>query len=192
MLCGNFYPLVNCFLGKSIKYTKGNQNNRKYKTNQFIRYPQVRVVNLGDGSTVLSTSEALKIAETQGLDLVLITENAQPPVAKILDFNKFLYEQNKKESQIKAKSKKSKLKEFRFGPTIADEAIEQRVKRAREFLEEGNRVKFSVLLRGRQKAYPEIGREKIQRCLDALKDISKSEDEIKVQGGTISAILVKN
>ncbi len=148
-------------------------------------------MNLGDESTVLPTSEALKLAEEQGLDLVLITENAQPPVAKILDFNKFLYEQNKKESQIKAKSKKSKLKEFRFGPTIAEEAIEQRVKRAREFLEEGNRVKFSVLLRGRQKAYPELGREKIQKCIDALKDISKSEDAIKVQGGTISAILVK-
>lgn len=139
----------------------------------------------------MNTREALDLARSREQDLVLITENAVPPVAKILDFNKFLYEQNKKEAHIKAKAKTSKLKEFRLGPTSAQDAIDIRVKRAREFLEDGNRVRFTVRLKGRQRAYPELGIEKIQTCINALSDISKTEGEIKVQGGTIFVILVK-
>lgn len=162
-----------------------------YKLNEKIRAPKVRVVNLGEDNEVMSTADALKIAKERELDLVIITENANPPVAKILDFNKFLYEQSKKSAQIKAKAKVSKLKEFRLGPTTDIGAIEQRVGRAREFLKDGNRVKFTVKLRGRQRAHPELGVEKIQKCIDALIDVAKPEDKIKMQGGTISAILVK-
>lgn len=146
---------------------------------------------MGEDNEIMDTPEALRLARSKELDLVVITDNAKPPVAKILDFNKFLYEQSKKSAQIKAKAKVSKLKEFRLGPTTDDGAIDQRVSRAREFLKEGNRVKFTVKLRGRQRAHPELGVAKIQKCLDDLSDIAKPEDKIKMQGGTISAILVK-
>ncbi len=133
----------------------------------------------------------MKLAQEKELDLVIIAEKTEPPVAKILDFNKFLYEENKKKAQAKAKSKKSKLKEFKFGPTISGDAIETRVRRSREFLNDGNRVRLTVTLKGREMAYPELGVEKLNQFVVQLSDIAKAEGEIKQIGRNISVTLVR-
>lgn len=171
--------------GKKIK-------NKRYKVNERIRYPEVRVidsegVNLG----VINTKQALTQARQTGFDLVVITEGANPPVARILDFNKYLYEQNKKDAQVKAKAKTSETKEFRIRARIDDSAIAIKTKRAREFLEDGNKVKITVTLRGREKAHPEIGEEKITKFLDALDDIAKLEGEVKKASSFMTATLLK-
>lgn len=158
--------------------------------NERIRYPEVRVV--GEGiNDVMSTRSALDTARQKGLDLVVITENAKPPVAKILDFNKYLYEQNKKSSQVKAKAKKSETKEFRIGARIDPGGIEMRVKRARGFLEDGNRVKITVRLRGRERAKPELGTQKLEAFVKGLEDVARTEDEIKKVGNAFTVTLIK-
>ncbi len=151
------------------------------------------MVDDGDGKSldIISTHEALALARQKELDLVLITESADPPIAKILDFNKFLYDENKKSSQIKAKSKKSKVKEFRIGPNIADAEIEMRAKRTAEFLADGNKVKVTVQLRGRQKMHPELGFEKIDKFIEYTKDFAKTEDAVKQMGNQITVTLLK-
>ena len=133
------------------------------------------ISNDGENLGVLRTSDAMKLAEEKDLDLVVIAEGAQPPVAKILDFNKYLYDERKKASAIKAKSKKSELKEFVFGPTIDEGDIKVRVERAKEFLEEGNRVKITVKMKGREQEHPEIGYAKITRFIEDLKEEAKIE-----------------
>jgi translation initiation factor IF-3 len=138
----------------------------------------------------MEKSAALKIAIENELDLVVIAEKTNPPVAKILDFNKYLYDERKKASATKAKSKKSELKEFRFGPTIDEGDLVQRIERARKFLSDGNRVRITVKLKGRQMAHPEIGFEKLERFIKELSSMSKTESEPKLARNIISATLV--
>ncbi len=101
-------------------------------------------------------------------------------MAKILDFNKYLYEENKKSSSTK--TKKSELKEFKFGPAIADGDLNTRIRRARDFLTEKNQVKFTVQLKGRQLAYPQIAYEKLKRVIEELNEVAKPDGEIKARG----------
>lgn len=140
---------------------------------------------------VMSTADALKLAKEKELDLVLISEQANPPVAKILEYNKFLYEERKKTSAVKAKAKKSELKEFVFGPTIGEGDIAIRVERSKEFIKEGNRVKISVKLKGREAEYPDLGFEKIKRFQEELADVAKLESEPRRNGKIISATFCK-
>ncbi|KKS15935.1 MAG: Translation initiation factor IF-3 [candidate division WWE3 bacterium GW2011_GWA1_41_8] len=135
--------------------------------------------------------EALRKANEMNMDLVVIAEKAQPPVAKILDFNKFLYDERKKASAIKAKSKKSELKEFVFGPTIGSGDIDFRVQRAKEFLEEGNRVKITVKFKGRENEHPEVGFDKINKFKEELKDVARVESEPRRAGSMLTVTFVK-
>ena len=151
----------------------------------------MRVISsTGENLGVLTKSEALRKAEEDGLDLVIIAETAVPPVAKILDFKKYLYEENKKRSAAKAKSKKSELKELKIGATTSQGDINQRISRAIEFLKDGNKVKFSVTMSGRQNLFPEEAKKKLQIVIDALKDIAKMEDEPKRIGSTFWTVFV--
>lgn len=147
----------------------------------------------GDGENigVITTGDALNMARDSNLDLVVITENAKPPVAKILDFNKFLYDTRKKQSHSKARSKKSATKEFRIGAKIDTNAIEIKTKRARKFISDGHRIKITVKLKGRERAFPQLGIEKAEKFIKDLEDIAKPENEIKNTGRAISVILVK-
>ena len=129
---------------------------------------------------------------SRDLDLILISENANPPVAKILDFNKYLYEERKKFSSAKAKSKRSELKEFRFGPTIAESDIATRIERAKVFIKDGNRVKISIKLKGREAAYPQIGYEKVKKFASGLSEVAKTESEPRMMGNIISVVFVSS
>jgi translation initiation factor IF-3 len=152
----------------------------------------LRVISdTGENLGVLKTQDALRMAMDKELDLVIIAEKANPPVAKILDFNKYLYDERKKASAAKAKSKKSELKEFVFGPSISEGDIKMRVERAKEFIEDGNRVKITVRLKGRENEHPEVGREKIQLFVEELRDVAKVEDAMKHMGNRITVTFVK-
>jgi len=152
----------------------------------------VRVImGTGENLGVMNTTEALRLAREKELDLVLISEQANPPVAKILEYNKFLYEERKKSSAVKAKAKKSELKEFVFGPTIGESDIASRVERSKEFIKDGNRVKITVKLKGREGEYPQLGFEKIDRFREELSEAAKLESAPRRNGNIITATFCK-
>ncbi len=145
----------------------------------------------GENLGVMETHKALQIAEEKDLDVVVVTENASPPVAKIVDFNKFLYAERKKSSDAKGKSKQTELKELRLSTTISEGDTQQRVNRAVEFLEEGNVVKVSLMMKGRQAMFPQVAQEKIGKFIKLMEPFAKVESEPKRMGNTISVTFVK-
>lgn len=138
---------------------------------------------------ILTRQEALTQAREQGLDLVEIAGMAKPVVAKIIDFNKFLYQQAKKKQEEKRKAKVSETKEIRLGPFMSDNDLMVSVKRAREFLEDGNKIRFVLKFRGRQITHPEFGHAIIRKVTEALSDISKIEREAHLEGKQLLALI---
>ena len=124
--------------------------------NEQIRVREVRVVG-EDGSTVMPTRQALDMARTQGVDLVEISPNAQPPVCRLIDYSKFLYQQKKHAKEMKAKQAKVEIKEIRFGPQTDEHDYNFKLKHAKEFLTEGNKVRAYVFFRGRSILFKEQG-----------------------------------
>ena len=136
----------------------------------------------------MSSREALDLARKDDLDLVLVVPNANPPVAKIVEFTKFLYEEKKKASTARAKSRKTDVKEFWLSPTTGEGDIQRFVKRARDFIEDGDKVKITVKMKGRQVMFPEVAVEKIKIIEKELVDIAKMESEPKKMGNIIFAV----
>ncbi len=166
--------------------------SKYYQLNEKINADKLRVISKEHGNLgVLSKAEALRKAQEEEKDLILVSEDANPPVAKILDFKKFLYEQNKKAQQAKAGSKKSELKEFKFGPTIDDGDLKIRIERSRGFIKEGHRVKITVQMKGRENAYPKLAEEKIETIIKGLEDVAKPEGSIERKGTQISVVFIK-
>ena len=139
----------------------------------------------------MDTQQALKLSEEKELDLVVITENAKPPVARIVDFNKFLYAERKKASEAKGKSKQTELKELRLSTTISEGDIQQRINRAVEFLNNGNLVKVSLMMKGRQAMFPQVAQEKVSRFIKLMEPFSRIESEPRRMGNTISVTFIK-
>jgi len=137
-------------MGRFVKKTK-------HKINRDITCPQVRVVGEGVEPQVMSTYDAIRLANSEDKDLILISETGNPPVARIEDYNKFLYKQERQEKERKKNSSKVELKEIQLSCVIADNDLNTKSKKAVEFLEEGNKVKCVILLKGRQRAMPEQG-----------------------------------
>lgn len=131
---------------------------------------------------ILKLREALALAEEEGLDLVEISPNAVPPVCKIIDYNKFIYEQKKKMKEIKAKAAKTVIKEIRFGPNTDDHDFEFKLKHAINFLEDGAKVKAFVHFKGRAIVYKEQGEILLLRFAQALEDYGKVEQLPKLEG----------
>ena len=125
--------------------------------NGDVRYPQVRLVGFYDEPKLLSSYEAAKLAQSEGLDLILINENQNPPVVKIEDYKKFLYNLEKAEKEKKKNATKSVIKEIQLSPEISDNDLNTKIKKSIEFLKEGNKIKCVLQLKGRQKASPERG-----------------------------------
>ena len=151
--------------------TKGSDISRDLRVNQMIRVPQVRVVD-EDGAQlgVMPTPEALRLAQERGYDLVEVAPMATPPVVKFLDFGQYKYELTKREKEAKRKQRSVSFKEVRLKPKIGQGDFETKVRRAIEFLEEGDRVKVAVQFRGRELTHPEIGRNLLARFSEAIKD----------------------
>lgn len=136
---------------------------------------------------VIKTFEALRLAQDQGLDLIEVSASAKPPVCKIADYNKFLYEQKSKAK--KTKIKKAELKEFKLGPAIGDGDLSIRIARGKEFLLDGNVVKYTVVFKGGEKAHPEVGFTKLKIVESELMECGKIEKLPAYQGGIMSMTL---
>ncbi len=152
--------------------------------NEKIRVPEVRVVGDLDDveKRVYKTSEALKIAKDNGLDLVMITENAKPPVVKILDYKKFLYDQKKRQKEMKAKQTKVTIKEIRFGPNTDEHDYEFKRRHAESFLKDGAKVKAYVFFKGRSIVFKDQGEILLLRLAQDLEEYGKVEQMPKLEG----------
>src|SRR3954469_13673191 len=154
----------------------------EHRINHFIRGPQVRLV--GDNVTVgvYPTQETLKMAQEQQLDLVEISPQADPPVCKIIDYNKFLYDKKKKEKEIKAKAKTTEMKEIRFTPNTDDHDFDFKSKHAENFLKEGNKVKAYVQFKGRAIQFKERGELVLLKFAERLAEVGQPEALPKLEG----------
>jgi translation initiation factor IF-3 len=159
---------------------KDNVKNQ-YRVNGQIHVREVRVVS-DNGAEVMQTRQALDLARQQGLDLVEISPNAQPPVCRIIDYSKFLYQQKKKQKEMKQKQVKVEVKEIRFGPQTDDHDYNFKLKHAKEFLEEGNKVRAYVFFRGRSILFKEQGEVLLLRFANDLEEYAKVEQLPKLEG----------
>ena len=154
----------------------------KYKVNHQIRASQVRLVGENIPIGVYSLSEALRIADEAELDLVEISPKADPPVCRVVDFKKFLYEQKKKHKEIKAKTSKVVVKEVRFGPNTDEHDYQFKLRHAEKFLNEGAKVKAFVFFKGRSIIYKDQGEEVLRRFIEDLSEISKLDQQPRLEG----------
>jgi len=151
--------------------------------NDKIRARELRVLaDDGEQLGIISRDKALQIAENRGLDLVLVSPDAKPPVAKIMDYGKHKYQLEKKKKEAKKNQKTIDVKEVKFSCKIADNDIAYKVKHAREFLEKGKHVKLRVFLRGREMANPEWGIDVLNRVWPMLEDVGNLEQDAKRDG----------
>jgi len=158
--------------------------------NREIRTPEVRVIDAeGSNLGVLSTMEAIRLAQEAELDLVEVAPNAEPPVARIMDFGKFLYEQSKKEREARKAQKQIEIKEIQLRPKTNEHHTQFKVKSARGWLEEGNKVKVRIRFRGREITYPEVAMEQLQEIVDELTDVAVVEQAPQLDGRTMLMVL---
>lgn len=161
-----------------------------HKINNEIRAKSVRIVGDNvDNQGVFTIQEALKLADELELDLVEISPNADPPVCKIIDYQKFLYQQKKKQKEIKAKTAKIVVKEIRFGPNTDEHDYNFKLKHAQNFLQEGAKVKAFVFFKGRSILYKEQGEILLLRLAQDLEELGKVEQLPKLEGKRMSILL---
>ncbi|HPG12749.1 MAG TPA: translation initiation factor IF-3 [Chitinophagaceae bacterium] len=186
---GGFKPGGGGF--KKRGFNKGRFGPRKeaeHRINNFIRSPQVRLVGDNIETGIYDTGEALKIAKDQGLDLVEISPNVDPPVCKIIDYNKFLYDKKKKEKEMKAKSKVSEVKEIRFTPNTDDHDFDFKAKHAEGFLKDGNKVKAYVQFKGRAIQFQDRGQLLLLKFAERLAEVGVLENMPKMEGRRMLAM----
>jgi translation initiation factor IF-3 len=137
----------------------------------------------------MPVDEAIAAAELRGLDLVEVAPMARPPVCRIMDFGKFKFEQAKAARAAKKKQRSVDLKEIKFRPGIDEHDFDFKTRHAREFLAEGNKVKVTMMFRGRQMAHPELGKEVLDRVAEVLGDIGKVEQEARLEGKNMTMLM---
>ncbi|MEO0484931.1 MAG: translation initiation factor IF-3 [Pseudomonadota bacterium] len=153
------------------------------RVNDRIRASEVRLIDEnGDNIGVVTPSRAMMLAEDAGLDLVEISPNANPPVAKIMDFGKFKYEQQKRESEARKKQKTIEVKEVKFRPNTDTHDYDVKMRNVYKFLENGDKVKVTLRFRGREMAHQELGRDLLLRVADDTKEHGKVENMPKMEG----------
>ncbi|MDR1846853.1 MAG: translation initiation factor IF-3 [Bacteroidales bacterium] len=165
------------------------KKEEQYRINEKIDVPVVRVVGDNVEKNIYNIKDALRLAENLGLDLVEISPAANPPVCRIIDYQKFLYEQKKKQKEIKSKTAKIVVKEIRLGPQTDEHDFNFKLKHAIKFLQEGNKVKIDILFKGRTILYKEQGEEKLLKFAEALFEYGKPEMMPKLEGKKMMMIL---
>ncbi|HKI86803.1 MAG TPA: translation initiation factor IF-3 [Thermoanaerobaculia bacterium] len=170
--------------------TDRDRQEPRVRINRQIRISPVRLVD-ADGSQVgvVPIDEALKLAGERGLDLVEVAPTARPPVVKIMDYGKFKFEQQKAARAAKKKQHVIHLKEVKYRPGIDEHDFEFKTRHARKFLEEGNKVKLTMMFRGRQVTHSELGRDVLYRVFEEVNDIAKVETEPKLEGRNMTMVL---
>jgi translation initiation factor IF-3 len=161
-----------------------------YRINEAIRAREVRLITeTGENVGVVSLREALARAEEAELDLVEVAPNAEPPVCKIMDFGKFQYQQAKKEREARKQQKQVEIKEIRLRPKTTEHHLSFKVRDARRWLEDGNKVRVRIRFRGREITYPEIARQALMEIAKDLQDIAVVEQEPGMEGRTMLMVL---
>ena len=169
---------------------ESNSKAPRTRVNRQIRISPLRVIAQdGEQLGVMTVEEALAAAQQRGLDLVEVAPLARPPVVKIMDYGKFKFEEAKAARAAKKKQHVIHLKEVKFRPGIDDHDFEFKTRHAREFLKDGNKVKVTMMYRGRQMAHIDLGRGVLDRVANELKDIAKIEQEPKLEGRNMSMVL---
>jgi translation initiation factor IF-3 len=165
-------------------------NTKRIRVNRQIRISPVRVIG-ADGSQlgIMEVERAMALAEESGLDLVEVAATARPPVVRVMDYGKFKFEQAKQARLAKKKQHVIELKEVKFRPGIDDHDFETKTRHARRFLGEGNKVKVTLMFRGRQIAHPELGHAVVSRVATDLADVAKVESAAKMEGKSLTMIL---
>jgi translation initiation factor IF-3 len=167
-----------------------SQQSQRIRTNHQIRVPQVRVIlSNGDNGGIMATYEALKLAKNEGLDLIEINPKAAPPVCKIADHGKMKYEEKKKQQLAKKNQVVQELKELTFRPNTDENDLNHKLAQAKGFLEEGNKVKFTVRFRGREITHSELGRNKIEWLMQQLQGLITDKSQISLEGKFMSVIV---
>ena len=164
------------------------EQQQEHRTNHMIKVPMVRLVGENIEVGIYPILEAQKIANDQGLDLVEISPQADPPVCKVIDYNKFLYEKKKREKDMKAKSKVSEVKEIRFTPNTDDHDFDFKSKHATNFLKDGNKVKAYVQFKGRAIMFKERGELLLLKFAERLVEVGTLESMPKLEGKRMFAI----
>ncbi len=164
---------------------------KRLRVNDQIRISPIRLIDEENGQVgVIELDDAKQRARGAGLDLVEVSPNSEPPVCRVMDYGKWKYAQRKKEQKAKSHSKQSELKGMRLRPKIDDHDLGIKVGKAQSFLEDGDKVQFTMLFRGREMAHRELGLKRMRAVIDMLIDISKVEAAPKMQGRRMTMVLV--
>ena len=160
------------------------------RINEEIRIREVRVTSAtGEQLGIMATRDALRMAEEQHLDLVEVAPKAKPPVCRIMDFGKYRYEQQKREKEAKKKQKIITIKEVKLRPNIEQHDFDVKLKNALRFVQEGNKVKVTIMFRGRELSHPELGKEVLSRVAEKLGDMVSIERSAKLEGKNMTMIV---
>ncbi|RMF84556.1 MAG: translation initiation factor IF-3 [Nitrospinota bacterium] len=163
---------------------------KSLRVNQMIRVPEVRLVDAeGKQLGIFPIEEALRIAEEEGLDLVEVAPHAKPPVCKIMDYGRFRYQQSKRVQEARKKQKLIQVKEVKMRPKTEEHDYQFKVKHIRRFLSEGNKVKVTIMFRGREMDHTERGREILERVAGDMEDIGVVEQTAKQEGRNMTMVL---
>lgn len=174
-------------------HKENNISASEYRVNETIRVPKVRLIGAdGDNLGVVDTREALKIAREAELDLVEVAPNSDPPVCRVMDFGKFLYERTKREREARKQQVKVEIKEIRLRPKTNEHHRSFKTRDARRWLEDGMKVKVTVRFRGREITYPELALEDLQEIADELADIAVVEQKPNMEGRVMTMLLSPN
>ncbi len=164
--------------------------NKRTRLNEAIRVPQLRVIDEnGNQIGVLDTNDALRKAKDAGLDLVEVSPNAKPPVARIVNWGKYNYQKTKQQQQSRKKNKNLDTKQIRFGLKIGEHDLDIKLKKVRSFLEAGHKVKITAFFRGREMAHKEIGYDLLDKVLHKIEDIAVVEQDPQFSGKYLSVLV---
>lgn len=162
---------------------------KELRINEEIRISEVRLVGDGEEATVMSLKDALALAYEKGMDLVEVSPNAKPPVCKIMDYGKYRFEQIKREKEAKKNQKVTQLKEVKFRPNIEDHDFETKIRNAERFLNDGDKVKVTIMFRGREVTHQNLGRVLCDRAALRLAEIATVERGAKSEGRNMTMVL---
>ena len=167
-----------------------NISSSEYRVNNSIRVPQVRLIDAGGENVgIVSTADALRMAEEADLDLVEVAPNAEPPVCRVMDYGKFLYERTKKEREARKAQVKIEIKEIRLRPKTTEHHRGFKVRDARRWLGQGKKVKVRIRFRGREITYPEIALNDLKEIAEELSDVSVVEQSPSLEGNSMLMVL---
>ncbi|MER3451828.1 MAG: translation initiation factor IF-3 [Thermus sp.] len=163
---------------------------KEYRINEQIRMPKVRVIGPdGEQIGIMDTQEALRLAEEKELDLVLVGPAADPPVAKLMDYGKFRYEQQLAEKEARKKAKRTEVKSIKFRVKIDEHDYQTKLSHIKRFLEEGHKVKVTIMFRGREMSHPELGERILNRVAEDLKSLAVVEMRPEILGRDMNMLL---